>query len=185
MSEQLVKGAADKMDQAVSHLEQSFKKIMVGRASSALVEDLPVSAYGSMTTIKGLASVSTPDASTIVISPWDQGLISEVEKAIADSDLGINPQNDGSAVRLNIPKPTEEKRVEVVKAMKEDAENTRISIRNIRQDVHASLKELEKSSDITEDDLHMYDKKLQQEVDRVNKHVDEMVKSKEEDLMTI
>jgi len=185
MNDQLLEDAKRRMDQTLEHLEQTFMRLNVGRASTALVEDLPVSAYGSVTPLKGCASITVPDASSLAIAPWDRGLIAEIEKAIQASSLGLTPQNDGVVIRLNIPKPTEEKRRELAKNVREAAEQTRIAIRTVRQEVHAKHKEQQKAGEITEDDLRMLEKQLQHEVDRVNGRIEELSSEKENDLLKI
>lgn len=185
MAHPALKDAIVSMERAVEHLRDTLTKINVGRATTALVDDLLVEAYGAMTPVKGLASVSTPDASTLVIAPWDRSVLGAIEKAILASPLHLTPSNDGSVIRLNIPKPTEEKRRELSKLVREEAEQARISVRSARQDVHGQLKRQVQASEITEDDEHAIDKELQVAVDRVNARIEELATEKEKELLTI
>lgn len=185
MSDPILSAAAEKMQNAVEHLRDVFTRLNVGRANPALVEDLPVTAYGSTSPLKSLGSVSTPDASSIVISPWDRSIIADVEKAILAANLGITPQSDGVIIRISIPRPTEEKRRELAKVVREEAERARIAVRTARQDVHTRVKEGLKDDSLTEDDERGLEKKLQELVDRTNAEIEELAKKKEAELLTV
>ncbi len=181
----LLHPTAEKMRNAVEHLRDVFARLNIGRASTALVEDIVIDVYGSMSPLKGIGNVGTPDASTIVISPWDRTNIPAIEKALLAANLGLTPQNDGVVVRLNIPKPTEEKRKELAKVVREEAERARIAVRAARQDLHTSMKEGMKDGSVTEDDQHSVDKKLQDLTDKTNAEIEELTAKKEHDLLSI
>jgi ribosome recycling factor len=170
---------------ALDHLRDEFSRLQVGRANPSIVENVPVSMYGVSQPLKAVASISIPDPRTIQIQPWDKGALAEIEKGIVGASLGLNPVNDGLVVRISIPPLTEERRAELTKHVRKLSEDAKISIRNARQDAHNAFKQLKSSSDITEDDLHHADKKLQTRVDDINKEIDELAKTKENDVMTI
>ncbi len=177
--------AAAEFDKAVTHLGEEFARLQLGRANPALIDNVSVSMYGVAQPIKAVASISVPDARTIQISPWDKAALAEIEKGIVNAGLGLNPVNDGNVVRISIPPLTEERRADLTKHVKKLAEDARITIRSARQDAHNSFKQLKSSSDITEDDLRDADKKLQDKVDGMNAKIDDLAKSKEQDVMTI
>ncbi|HAE66060.1 MAG TPA: ribosome recycling factor, partial [Sphingobacterium sp.] len=132
----------DKMSKAVAHTESELTKIRAGKASPSMLDGISVDYYGSATPLSQVANINTTDARTIVIQPWEKSLINAIEKAITDANLGINPQNDGIVIRLNIPPLTEERRRDLVKKVKEETERGRIGVRNIRKDVNESIKKL-------------------------------------------
>ncbi len=167
------------------HLSSEFSRLQVGRASSVLVEEIPVEAYGSTQPIKAISSVSIPDARTIQIQPWDKGLLSHIEKAIVGIGTGLNPKNDGICIRINIPPLTEERRKELTKLVSKMSEDAKISVRTSRQDVQKIFRTQKANSEITEDDFFVAEKDLQDAVDMVNKEIDEMAKKKETDIMTV
>jgi ribosome recycling factor len=172
-------------DAAINHLKNEYSRLQIGRASPGLVEHIQVEAYGSKQPLKALASVSIPDAKTIQIQPWDKGVLSAIEKAIQASDLNISPLNDGICIRLNLPQLTEERRMELSKIVHKLAEETRITIRQHRQKALDKAKEMEKNSEITEDQLHGFEKKLQEKLTDVNHKVEEMANTKEKEVMTV
>lgn len=180
-----IQKAQQDFEKAAAHLRDEYSRLQIGRASAALVENIHAEAYGTSQLLKALANISIPDPRTIAIQPWDRSVLPAIEKAIRDSDLGLNPVNDGIVVRLNIPALTEERRRDLTKVVHQFAEESKISIRNSRQVAHNTFKELKDKSEITEDDLHLSQKKLQDKVDAVNKQIDEMAKKKEEDVMKI
>ena len=169
----------------VQHLKTELSKLQIGRASPALVEDLMVEAYGGMQPLKGLASVSIPEATTIVISPWDKSMLNPIVKAIHNSPLGINPSNDGIVVRLNLPPLTEERRRDLAKVVDQYKEEAKISVRNIRQDLMKKVKGQEDNKEISEDDRLGAEKKIQAAVDKVNQEIDEISTKKAHDIMSI
>jgi len=169
----------------VEHLKDGYSKLQIGRASSTLIEDIKVEAYGTVQPLKAVASVSCPDAKTIQIQPWDKANLSHIETAIKMSGLNFNPINDGQYVRISIPALTEERRAELTKIVHKMAEEARIAVRAARQDAHESFKKLEADKKISEDENHGADKKLQEEVDKVNKEIEDYAKQKEQDIMKV
>ena len=185
MPHPLISDAAKRMDAAVKHLKDELARINVGRASSALVSDVNVVVYGSSMPLQHVASITVPDPSTIVIQPHDKGTMADIERALSSPPASLNPVNDGSVLRVILPKPSEERRRELGKIVSEKAEEARIAVRTTRTDAHRQLKDLQKKSEITEDDFYMYDKELQKEVDRVNDEIENQAKSKQDDLLRI
>lgn len=177
--------AVDEFNKAVDHMKAEFGKLQVGRASAALVDNIPVETYGVSQPIKAIASISIHESRTIQIQPWDRGSLGAIEKAIVGIGTGLNPVNDGTCVRIAIPPLTEERRIDLTKHVKKLAEDARIAVRNARQDAHNQFKQLKADGDITEDDLHDADKSLQAKVDEGNKKVDEAAEAKEKDVMTV
>jgi len=169
----------------VNHLKESFSKLQIGRASTTLIEDVKVEAYGTLQPLKAVASVSCPDAKTIQIQPWDKSNLSHIENAIKLSGLNLNPINDGQYVRISIPALTEERRADLTKIVHKMAEEARIAVRASRQTAHEAFKKLESDKKISEDENHGADKKLQDEVDKANKELEDIAKAKEHDIMTI
>lgn len=173
------------LDKTVSHLQEEFSRLQIGRASSALVEQLEVEAYGVKQPLKTIASISVPDAKTVQIQPWDKANLGPIEKAIQISDINISPVNDGASIRLNIPPLTEERRKDLAKIVHKLAEDARIVVRNARQKVHEKIKEKEKAGEITEDDARGADKKMQEKIDQTNQKIEDLAKSKENDVLTV
>lgn len=172
-------------NKVVQHLKEEFSRLQIGRASPALVENVPVEMYGVSQPLKAIASISIPDPRTIQIQPWDRSALCHIEKGIVGTGIGLNPVNDGVVVRINIPPLTEERRVDLCKHVHQLAETARISIRTARQDAHNSLKNMKADSAITEDDLHISEKNLQMKVDAANAQIDQTAKAKEKDIMTV
>lgn len=184
-TDQLINNAVTEFGKIADHLKEEFARLQVGRANPVLVENIPVQAYGGSQPVKGVASITTPEPRTIMIQPWDKGLLGAIEKGIVGAGIGLNPVNDGVVVRINIPPLTEERRADLTKHVKKLAEDARISVRNARQDAHNKFKQMKADSQITEDDLHDSEKKLQVKVDDINAKIDEMAKVKEQDIMTV
>ena len=180
----LLDHAEEMMDKAVAHLGVELSKIRAGKASPGMLDTLMVEYYGAMTPLNQVASVTTPDARTIAIKPWEKQMIKEIEKAILNSDLGFNPQNDGELIRINIPALTEERRKNLVKQSKVEAENGKISIRNIRKDVNDSLKNLLKEG-VAEDEVKVAEDEVQKITDKHTLKIDQVLEAKEKDIMTI
>lgn len=181
----LLKQTQDNFRLALEHLRGEFSRLQIGRASAALVENLNISAYGSVQPLKSLAGISIPDAKTVQIQPWDKGISGDIEKAIQTSGLNINPVNDGNVIRLIIPALTQERRQDLVKVVYKMAEETKIVVRNHRQTANQKLKDGEKKKEITEDQLHQSEKELQQKVDETNREIEELAKRKEKDIMSL
>ncbi len=179
------KDYARRMDKALDHLAEEFGAVRAGRANAKVLDRISVEYYGSETPLNGVATISTPDARTLVIQPWDSSLLKEIQKAIQASDLGINPQNDGKVIRLVFPQLTEERRKELTKQVKKYAEEAKVAMRNIRRDGMDYVKKLKKNSEITEDDQKTAEKDLQDMLDKQTKKVDEALAAKEKELMAI
>ena len=174
-----------KMDKTLDVLKESFGAVRAGRANAKVLDRINVEYYGSETPLNGVATISSPDARTLVIQPWDTKLLKDIQKAIQMSDLGINPQNDGRVIRLIFPQLTEERRVELTKQVKKYAEEAKIAMRNVRRDGMDYIKKLKKSSEISEDDQKVAEKDLQDLLDKYIKKVDDALAAKEKELMAI
>ena len=179
------KDYAKRMDKALAHLEEEFGAVRAGRANPKVLDRISVEYYGSETPLNGVATISTPDARTLVIQPWDTKLLKDIQKAIQTSDLGINPQNDGRVIRLVFPQLTEDRRKDLVKQVKKYAEEAKVAMRNIRRDGMDYVKKLKKASEITEDDQKKAEKDLQDLLDKYTKKVDDATATKEKELMAI
>ena len=179
------KDYAKRMDKALNHLEEEFGAVRAGRANPKVLDRIVVEYYGSETPLNGVATISSPDARTLVIAPWDSKLLKDICKAIQVSDLGINPQNDGKVVRLVFPQLTEERRKELAKQVKKYAEDAKVAMRNIRRDGMDYVKKLKKNNEITEDDQKKAEKDLQDLLDKNIKKVDDALAAKEKELMAI
>ena len=174
-----------KMDKTLVHLAEDFDAVRAGRANPKVLDRITVEYYGSETPLNGVATISSPDARTLVIQPWDTQLLKEIMKAIQSSELGINPQNDGRVVRLVFPQLTEERRKELTKQVKKYAEDAKVAMRNIRRDGMDYVKKLKKNNEITEDDQKKAEKDLQDMLDKFIKKVDDALAAKEKELMAI
>ena len=174
-----------KMDKTLDVLADNFGEVRAGRANAKVLDRITVEYYGQETPLNGVATISSPDARTLVIQPWDSGLLKEIQKAIQISDLGINPQNDGRVIRLVFPQLTEERRKELTKQVKKYAEDAKVAMRNIRRDGMDYVKNLKKKSEITEDDQKKAEKDLQDLLDKYTKQVDVALAAKEKELMAI
>ena len=174
-----------RMEGALNHLDEEFGAVRAGRANAKVLDRITVEYYGSETPLSGVATISTPDARTLVVQPWDTKLLKDIQKAIQTSDLGINPQNDGRVIRLVFPQLTEERRKDLTKQTKKYAEDAKVSMRNIRRDGMDYVKKLKKNSEITEDDQKKAEKDLQDLLDKYIKKVDTALAAKEKELMAI
>lgn len=174
-----------KCEDAISHLHVEFAKVQTGRASAGLVEDIMVDSYGAKMPLKGVATITIPEPSQIAIQPWSRDQLTNIEKAIMEADIGLNPQNDGVYIRLNIPPLTEERRKDLVKMIHKFAEETRVSIRNARHETLKHFQSMEKEKEISEDELRGKEKQVQEVVDEYNEKVEEITKKKEGDLMKV
>ena len=179
------KDYARRMDKALDHLQEEFGAVRAGRANAKVLDRICVEYYGSETPLNGVATISSPDARTLVIQPWDTKLLKDIAKAIQTSDLGINPQNDGKVIRLVFPQLTEERRKDLTKQVKKYAEDAKVAMRNIRRDGMDYVKKLKKASEITEDDQKKAEKDLQDLLDKNIKKVDAALAAKEKELMAI
>ncbi len=176
--------AQEGMEKAMEHLEKGFQKIRAGKAAPDMLNGVIVDYYGTMTPINQTANISTPDPRQIIVQPWDKSIIGLIEKAIIDANLGLNPQNEGEVLRIKVPVVTEERRRELVKQAKTEAENSKIGVRNVRRSGNDEAKKLEKES-IPEDDV----KKLQDDIQKLTNDfidkIDKIFDAKEKDIMTI
>jgi len=176
--------AKGSMEKAIDHTDSELVKIRAGKANPAMLDAVVVEYYGAPTPLSGVASVNTPDARTIVVQPWERNLLSAIEKAIIDSNCGLNPQNDGSVIRLNVPPLTEERRKDLVKKVKEEAERGKVAVRNIRKDANSKIQKL-KSEGISEDEIKGGEAEVQKLTDGYILKVDKLAELKEKDIMTV
>jgi ribosome recycling factor len=175
----------DQMRKAITHLQEEFAAIRSGRANAGMVDKLMVEYYGSEVPLQQLASFSVPEARQLLISPFDKGAISAIEKAIQTSDLGVNPSNDGANIRLSFPPLTEERRVELVKVAKAKAEDARVSARNVRRQARQDLEKLEKDGEISKDDVERAEKDFDKMTNDIVAEIDAMLGTKETELMEV
>lgn len=172
------------MDKAVDHADNELNKIRAGKASPSMLDDIMVDYYGSPTPLSQVGSVNTPDARTIVVQPWEKSLLTAIEKAIMEANLGVNPQNDGVIIRINVPPLTEERRRDLVKKAKNEAENGKIAIRNIRKDTNEKIRKL-KSEGVSEDEMKTGEAEVQKLTDAYIAKIDTLSVAKEKDIMTV
>ncbi|KZL48798.1 ribosome recycling factor [Nodularia spumigena] len=177
--------AESTMQKTVEATQRAFNTIRTGRANASLLDKVSVDYYGSPTPLKSLANISTPDASTILIQPYDKGSLNVVEKAISLSDVGLTPSNDGSVIRLNIPPLTSDRRKEFVKMASKYAEEGRVAIRNIRRDVQDTIRKEEKASEISEDESKDQQDQLQKLTNKYTARIDDLLAEKEKDITTV
>lgn len=184
MQEQL-KVYEDKMNKTLDVLYSDFATIRAGRANPHVLDKIMVDYYGTPTPIQQVGNVSVPEARMIVIQPWDKSLLKAIEKAINMSDLGINPTNDGSVIRLVFPELTEERRKDLAKDVKKKGENAKVAVRNVRRDANDSFKKMEKAGDMSEDDLELGGEKIQKLTDKMIDKIDKAVEEKTKEIMTV
>jgi len=180
-----VEEAKDKMHKAVVHLQEEFGAVRTGRASPALVEKLRVDYYGSEVPLQQLAGFSVPEPRVLVISPYDKGALKSIEKAIQQSDLGVNPSNDGAIIRLTFPELTADRRKDLVKVVKARAEEGRVAVRNVRRHIRQELEALEKDGDLSQDELDRIEKDLEKLTHDVVAEIDTMLGHKEKELLEV
>ena len=185
MVQEQISDAKSRMHKAVEALEHELLTVRTGRASTGLVEHLKVEYYGTPTPLQQLATISTPDAKLIVITPYDKTALGAIEKAIQKSDLGLTPNSDGSVVRLSIPALTEERRKELAKHIRKRVEEARVAVRNVRRDIHDHLRKLEHDHSISQDDLKRSETELQKLTDEQVAQVDEIGEEKEQEVLTV
>lgn len=179
----VLKDIKTKMSQSVEALKREFSTMRTSRATPSLLSRITVMQYGQETPLQHVASISAPDPKSLVIQPWDKTILSEIEKAIQKSDLGLNPQNDGNLIRLPIPPLTEERRNDLVKAAKKKAEEFKVAIRNVRRDANEALKAQEKKSEITQDECKKGLDKIQKTTDEYTSAIDATLKAKESEIL--
>lgn len=182
---ELIKNTEEKMRKSIDALEREYKSIRAGRANAAVLDRVMVDYYGVPTPVQQMAAVSVPEARTLLIAPWDKSTLKDIEKAILTSEIGINPQNDGTSIRLNFPPLTEERRKDIVKDIRKKGEDAKVAVRNQRRDALDRLKALKKNNTITEDDEANGEKKIQNLTDKFCKEIDELANAKEKEIMEI
>lgn len=186
MVRETIEAVNSKMDKAVEHLREELRSVRTGRASTSLVEGLTVEVYGQPTPLKQVATLNTPDARTIAITPWDPSNLAMIEKAIRDSQsLGLTPNNDGHTIRLNIPPLTEERRREIAKTVGEKVEQCHISLRNLRHETLDAVKKLERDKQATQDDVKFAEAELNKKIDKYRLTIDEVAKAKEKEILEV
>ena len=176
--------AKSSMEKALAHTDIEFTKIRAGKATPGMLDGIMVDYYGAPTPLTQVANVNTPDARTIVVQPWEKNMITPIEKAIMEANIGLNPQNDGILIRLNVPPLTEERRKDLVKKVKEEAEAGRITVRNIRKNTNESIKKL-KNDGASEDEIKVGEVEVQKLTDTFILKVDHLAELKEKDVMTV
>ena len=182
---QISKNVKDKMDKAILALQNELKKIRTGRAQVSMLDNIKVNYYGNLTPLNQVAALSTPDARSFVIAPWEASLLKEIESAIVKSDIGMTPQNDGKVIRLRVPELTEERRKDLVKSVKKVCEDSRVAVRMIRRDANDELKKSLKDKAISEDENKRMTDEVQKVTDDFIKKVDQLAADKEKELMTL
>ena len=175
----------NQLQKSITHLKESFGKLQVGTANAAIFDTVEIEMYGAKSPIKNAANISCPDPKTIKIEPWDKTILGDIEKGIVSANLGLNPQNMGEFLFIPIPPMTEERRKQTVKVVHDDAENSKISVRNIRQDFMKKVKTQKDNDEISEDEQKRLEKQIQEKIDETNKEIDELSKKKEADIMTV
>lgn len=177
--------ARDRMDKALKNLAREYARVRTGRASTALLDGIRVDYYGTSTALNQLATLTIPDPRTIVIQPWDQTVVGEVEKAVLKSELGLTPMNDGKIIRINIPPLTEDRRKDLVKIVKKMAEEAKVAIRNIRRDANDMIKDLKKDKEISEDQQFKGQEDVQKITDDFIAKIDDVSAAKEKEVMEV
>ena len=185
MSKQVIDHTKERMSKAIQALSRELSTIRAGRASSSLLDKIFVDYYGSPTPINQIAGIATPEARMLTIQPYDKSALGDIEKAIQKSDLGISPTNDGTLIRIAIPALTEERRKDLVKLVKKEAEEAKVGIRNIRRDANDELKKLEKKNEITEDGLRGFSEDVQKLTDDHIVLIDQVAKDKEKEILEV
>ncbi len=185
MIDDILKDAKVRMGKTVESLEGELSRMRTGRAHPSLLESVKVDYYGAESALSQVANISTEDARMLTVTPWEQSMVQAVEKAIIDSDLGLNPNTAGTVIRVPVPPMTEERRRDMVKKVRGEAEGSRVAVRNIRRDANGDLKELEKEKEISKDDLRRGEESVQKLTDSAIKEIDSVLAKKETDLMEV
>jgi len=185
MLEEISNEARSHMDRAIEHLHHELATIRTGKANASLLDSILVEYFGQKVPLKQVANVTVPDPRLITVQPWDKSVVPDIEKAIQASELGLNPQSDGTLIRLPVPPLTEERRKDLVKVARRMGEEARVSLRNIRRHANDELKKLEKSHDISEDNMHTKQEEIQKVTDTHVKNVDATIEAKEKEIMEI
>jgi ribosome recycling factor len=185
MEDKIYADVTSKMEKTITSLKTDLNKVRTGRASLALLDDIRIDYYGTSTPLNQMTTLAVPEPRLITIQPWDPTTISEIEKAILKSDLGLTPMNDGKIIRINIPRLTEERRKELVKVVKKMGEASKVALRNIRREANDQLKGLEKNKKISQDSLHQWMEKIQTSTDKFIEKVDGALSAKEKEILEI
>lgn len=185
MVKEIIKEAESNMKKTIEVVKKEFASMRAGRATPALLDKIMVNYYGTPTPVNQLANITVPEARLLVIQPWDKSSMSEIERAIMKSDLGITPASDGTVIRLAIPQLTQERRADLMKVIKKKAEEGRVAIRNVRRDTNDHLKSAQKDGDISEDDLKRHQDEVQKLTDRMIKDIDNILSTKEQEIMQV
>lgn len=185
MTQQVLNQAQEKMTKSINAFSRELASIRAGVANASLLDRITVDYYGSPTPINQMAGISVPEARLLVIRPYDKSILGEIEKAIMRSDIGITPTNDGNVIRLAVPALTEERRKELVKQVKKESEEAKVAVRNVRRDANDDLKKLEKNGEITEDELRGFNDDIQKLTDNSIVKIEELVKEKEKEILTV
>lgn len=185
MTKEIIKDMTEHMAKTLDNLRREYQKIRTGRATTALLDDIRVDYYGNPSPLSAVATLAVPEARTITLTPWEPKMIAPIEKAIINSNIGLNPSNDGRLIRLVLPALTEERRKDIVKDLKRKAEDDRVALRNIRRDAIDKLKKLEKDKQLTEDELKRVEKEVQELTDKHVGKVDEILAHKEKEVMEV
>lgn len=185
MIDDVLQSAEERMEKAIQALRRDLATVRAGRATPAMLDKITVEYYGSQMPVNQVAGVSSPEPRMLMIAPWDKSMLGEIEKAIQKSDLGLNPSNDGVVIRLVVPQLTEQRRQELIKVVRKMCEESRVAVRNIRRDANDELKKLEKNGDVSEDDVHREQDKVQSLTDRYVAEIDKISATKEQDLKEV
>ncbi len=185
MRKEVLSNVHEKMTKALDHIRREFATIRTGRASTSLLDGITVDYYGSQVPLNQIANVSAPEAKLLLVTPYDKGVLGGIEKALLKSDLGLTPNNDGKVIRIPIPELTEERRKNLVKVVRRLAEDTRVSVRNIRREANEQIKKSEKDGDIPEDESHRIIDEVQKVTGDYIKKIDELLKVKETEIMEV
>lgn len=173
------------MEEVVAHVKDELGSVRTGRASASLVDTIMVQYYGNATPLKNMASISVPEATVLLIQPWDKQAVGDIEQAIRTSDLGLSPINEGGQIRLVLPPLTEERRQQLIKTVSQKAEAGKVALRNVRKDAWEEVQKQVKAGELTEDDKYRYEEDLNKTIDQFNRQIDELVEVKEKELKTI
>ena len=185
MLNEIYSEAEERMQKTIETLKKEYASVRAGRANPAILDKIKVNYYGSPTPINQMANISVPEPRLLMIQPWDKGSMGDIEKAILKSDLGLNPNNDGSVIRISIPQLTEERRKELVKMIKKKAEDFRVEVRNTRRDANDQIKMFEKDSEISEDDARKGTEKIQELTDSYIEKINKLLENKEAEIMEV
>ncbi len=185
MYKELIEEKREQFNNAIEHFKREMMRIRTGRATPMLVEDIKVESYGAMMPLKQIANISVPEPRQLLIAPWDNSMLPAIEKAIKAANIGVQPNNDGATIRITLPALTEEQRKELVKVLGRRAEDARVAVRNVREDIWKAIQEAEKVGDISEDEKFSAKDALQEVVDEYNAKIESLRKEKEEEIMTV